>query len=66
MKYDISNLKQNQNIMRQDIVKLEKKVDRNHEDINKRLDENLYEISEKFQETSERLNRKNKRKVAIF
>ena len=36
----------------------------NHEDINKRLDENLYEISEIFNETSKRLNRTNK--VAIL
>ena len=43
---------------------LEKKVDRKHEDINKRLDENLYEISEIFNETSKRLNRTNK--VAIL
>jgi len=66
MKYDINSLKKNQNIRRQDIVSLDKKLDKNHEKLTKRLDENLYEISAMFQEVHNKIDEKNKKKVAIL
>lgn len=65
MKQDIKDLRENQNVIRQDIVKLEKKVDKNHEELTKRLDENLYEISEMFQDVYKYIDRKH-RKIAIL
>lgn len=65
MKEDIKDLRENQNVIRQDIVKLEKKVDKNHKDLGKRLDENLYEISEMFQDVYKYIDKKH-RKIAIL
>ena len=65
MKEDIKDLRENQNVIRQDIVKLEKKVDKNHEELSKRLDENLYEISDMFQEVYKYIDGKS-RKIAIL
>ena len=62
---DIKGLKDNQTAIRQDIVKLENKVDNNQEQLSKRLDENLYEISNMFQDVYKRIPSKNK-KIAIL
>ena len=68
MEEDIFYLKANQNVIGQDILNLDKKVDKNKKEISDRLDENLYEISEIFQEISKRLdqNKIPKRKIAIL
>lgn len=65
MQCSLYTLKENQDVIRQDIVRLEKKVDKNHEDLGKRLDENLYEISEMFQDVYKYIDKKH-RKIAIL
>ena len=52
-------------MIRQDIVILDKKVDNNYEKLNKRLDENLYEISDMFQEIHKHIPTK-RNKIAIL